>query len=427
MKLLITAALVFFQGSALYSQKKEPFKLKDVLSISLKNNISLLETEQSIVVAKQQVREARLLFLPQIYFTGDLARSDVESPAILGNELSYRYIDTSYDNKYLYGFRGTLLQPLYTGGRTTKTLELSKTAFNQEKIKYEAARQEVVYKAKKHFYSALFYKNLLQEARKHYEETRAVFSRMKKGSEYYLEAVRDEMRMKDCLDEAGREYELALISLMETMNLEPEPGFDVEGEFEPVILKDADLNKSVISAMERRPELRSELYQAQIDNIYVNLAMMRKYPNFYLGVSYDVFSDSYSSLKSPALRKENFITYVSIQYPFSYDLWTNVQRKKAKERQSELRRIQMEDEIKFDVMRAYKDYSFYTSKCAEYSVKAGEMGELLRSADSQNGISEIRALKSGYEFRKELLTNVHRQISSLIELEKSQALEITAP
>lgn len=403
-----------------HSQDKSELTLKEAINAALKNNISILESEQDIIVAKQKLRQARLMFLPQIYFSGDIVHSNIETPGIIGLEQNYRYISENYDEKYLYGIKTTLLQPIYTGGKLYGNLKLSNAEYNREKAKKKLAELETIYRVKKIYYSAVFYKDLLKEVNTIYENLKKIEAESKNLNP---EIIKFEIDLKNEIYELKNKYSLSKLELLNEMGQPSILDFEISEELKPFKTKKIDLNKCIITAIEKRPELKSELYQLEIKNISTDIASMKKYPNIYLGLSYDIFSDSYSSLKTPKFRNDNFITYITIQYPFPYDLWINLNKEKAEQRSSELKKIKLEEEIKLNVIKAYNQYISYTEKINNYLERMEEIDKLF-SNSLKNQDNAIKNLKILYELKKNFLTTIYMQINSLIELEKEQAEEI---
>ena len=154
--------------SAMPSLAAEPrnqdvLTLDDVVSIAVKNDPTLLSSEQDIIIAKQRVREARFMNMPQLALSGTFSRVNLEYPTLLGPELGDRYLDPAV-NKNFYTMRAYALQPLYTGGRNKGALRMAKTSHNQAKVNYDTVKTDIVYNSKKVFYTLLLNKKLLELA-----------------------------------------------------------------------------------------------------------------------------------------------------------------------------------------------------------------------------------------------------------------------
>lgn len=416
MKKIFTFLLL--SKTLLYSQYQPDLKLKDAIDTALKNNIQILQTEQELITAKQKLRQARLMFLPQIYFTGDIIKANLETPSIIGTEPNYRYLD-SYRNKNIYGIKTSLIQPLYTGGILQGNLKMAKAEYNREKLKNESAKSQTLCRTKKIFYSAVFYKNLLDELESNYQKIKDILNKKTP------QMLNLEIDIKNEINELKNRYLISKAELNMEMGAPPGFDFDISQKLEPFKEGKIDLNKSIITAMEKRPELKIELYQLEIGDISTHIASLRKYPSLYLGVSYDIFSDDYSSLWSSSLRNENWTAYITIHYPFPYDLWINITKRKAEQRNCELKKIELEEKIKFNITKAYREYILYTEKIKTYTENLNYADNLFKSALlSKQDEKIIEAFKFYYKLKKEFLTAIYGQINSLIELEKEQAEEI---
>lgn len=413
-------ALALFPGLAAAQKNGESLTLDDAVAIAVRNSPAALAAEQDIIIAKQRLREARFMALPQITLSGTLSRASLEYPALLGPELGDRYVDSRVGDSF-YTLRAQALQPLYTGGKNTNTLKLAKTSHNQAKVNFEAVKADAALAAKKAFYS-LLYQRRLKEASTHWlSRARELDASLRKDAFEALEAAMLLSAISDSARQAGSGAEAALTDLLKTLNREP--GYQVEavGSLVPLPVK-TGASSSLVTAMEARSELKSELYKAQMDDIAVNMAMIRRYPTIYLGASYDVNAYKFSSLADDSERANNWLASIAIHFPLSYDIWTQVQQRKAQQRQGELKRAELQDNVRFEILSAHREAVSWQDEAEKLGAEVSRMKDSYEAASrsARPSMAALRALCALCELEKKSLDAVYNQLLARIRLEWAQ-------
>jgi len=423
----IAAALLLPQFSPAGAQTARPqdvLTLNAVVAIAVKNNPTLLSSEQDIIIAKQRVREARFMNMPQLALSGTYSKVNLEYPMILGPELGDRYLDPAVSNNF-YTMRGYALQPLYTGGRNKNTLRMAKTAHNQAKVNYDTVKTDVVYNAKKIFYTLLFDKELVASAQWYKSQALDLSGKIRKDPWESIESRLLLAGLDRQADQAARESEESKAELVRILNREPSYQVDISGEFAALPV-DVTPQISMVTAMEMRSELKSEIYKAQMDDIAVNMAMIRRYPNIYLGASYDVLGYKVNSLTDNTIRANNWAASVAIHFPLSYDIWTQVVQRRAQQRQGDLKRVELQDKIRFEIINAHKDVAFWNSETEKrrMTLISAEKEYLEAAKAPAVSMSALRALCSIGECKKSYLESVYRQLMARIKLEWAQGRDL---
>lgn len=420
--------LCFFASSVAAAQSlprpQDVLTVDEVVSLAVKNDPALLSSEQDIIIAKQRVSEARFMNLPQFALSGTLSKVNLEYPLLLGTELGDRYLDPAISNNF-YTLRVYALQPLYTGGRNKNTIRLAKTAHNQAKVNYETVRTDAVYKAKKAFYTLLLTQKL-RELTLSYKTRAGILSSA--GTQKDWEALETELiltRLDSELERAVHAESAARNELVSVLNREPSYTFEIAGELKVPAVQVPE-QKSLVTAMEMRSELKSEIYKAQMDDIAVNMAMIRRYPNVYLGASYDVNGYNVDSLTESSIRSNNWAASIAIHFPLSYDIWTQVVQRRAQQRQGDLKRVELQDKIRFEIISAHKELEFWTGE----SLKRQEILSRLEkkyeaiAAQSSNSFSALRMLRSMLELKKSCLEALYQAILARIKLEWARGADL---
>ncbi len=421
MKLLAAALAAAFLSAPAAAQKiGETLTIDDAVSIAVKNSPAALEAEQDIIIARQRVMEARFMALPQVTLSGTMTRANIGYPALLGPELGDRYVDPSVRDN-LYTLRAQALQPLYTGGKNTNTLKLAKTAQNQARVNFEAVKAEAALAAKKAFYTLLYQRRLKESSGLWLDRARALNASLRKDAFEELEASMLLSGLSDREQQAESGAEAAFTDFLRVLNREPGCQLEIEGSFEtlPVV---ADVSRSLVTAMEARSELKSELYKAQMDDIAVNMAMIRRYPTIYLGASYDVNAYKVASPDNDSVRTNNWLASLAIHFPLSYDIWTQVRQRKAQQRQGELKRAELQDTIGFQIISAHRDAVSWQAEAEKLGAETEKMKAAYEAASrsARPSMAALRALCALCELERRSLDAIYNQLLARIRLEWAQ-------
>ncbi|MBU2574008.1 MAG: TolC family protein [Elusimicrobia bacterium] len=425
MKEICFAVLLFmFSGSRhIFAQPADVLTLESVINLAVRNNPALLSAEQNIIIAKQRVSEARFLFLPQFALSGTLSKVNLQYPMALGPELGDRYLGTDIKENF-YTMRAYALQPLYNGGRNKNTLRMAKTAHKQAKVNYDTVKMDVILKAKRAFYTLLYHRNLAAIAKKWHEDAAALNSGIKKDGWESIEAKMLISRLEKQTKASGKNMEAARTELIKVLNREPNYRFDIDGSLGPAAVR-TDMQKSLVTAMEARSELKSEIYKAQLDALAVNMAMIRRSPNIYLGGSYDVIGYKGSSLDN-SVRSSNWMASIAIHFPLTYNIWTQIVQKKAEQRQGDLKRVEVQDKIRFEIINAYKELEF---RQAESAGRKDELAAIKLDYEEafKHGpaaLSTLRAFAAICELEKGYFESVYSLMLARIRLEWAQGKDL---
>lgn len=395
----------------------EKLKLDDVIDYALKNNIEILKAEENVSIAKQKVREARLLFLPNVVLSADYAKAYNEYPLVWQTEYGPRYIDNKYDEKDFYDLRLSITQSLYNGGKHTKMLEFAKTNWQQEKINYESIKDSVIKKVKINFYNTLMYQKIVSDINENYPTIKKIFDRIdKKSGDYFLA-----FKMLDEIDRTREEYQSRYeASRIELKNLTNKLNdFEIDDNFEEIENVNFDENKLIISAMEKRPELARDIYQSKLDSLNIAIAQTRRYPNIYLGFSQDLMSSKFSDLTDTDRRIRNSLFYVNISFPITYDFWLEIAQKKAEEKINNLERIKREEMIRLEITQNYSNFILYRKRCKEDREKLQQLKQEMERISETQAFYKFQSLKIYCEFKKQYYQDLYNQMLAYIEIERN--------
>ena len=420
-KLISIGIFLFLCGNVFAvsdSSLVEVISLSKAIELSKKNNPTLLSAEQDIIIAKQRVKEARFMALPQFSFAGTLTRLNLEYPMVLPQEFGGRYLDNAISDNF-YALRAYAFQPIYTGGRNKSTFRIAQTAHKEARVKYETVTRDVVFDTKKAFYTLLFKKKILEISDFWGEQAKKISPKIKKDQWEAIEIKTFTSGLSSEREACEKDFRVTKMIFQKIMGRQTIPTLEISGEFEINKVK-IDRNTSLITAMEMRSELKSEIYKAQIDEIAVNMAMIKSYPNIYLGASYDVVG--YNTSSQNDVKSNNWIASLAIKLPIPWDTWTQVTQRRAQQRKGDLKRSDLRDKIRFEVINANENLDFWQKESEKRKFILLNIKKEYQDSINRNNLpmSALRTLKEVSIFEKSYIESVYEQTMAKIKLEWAQ-------
>ncbi|MGB2578723.1 outer membrane protein TolC [Elusimicrobium simillimum] len=333
--------------------------LEQAIRLGLENNTKLLSSEQSILIANQRVREANFMRLPQFDLLATATHYDLEYPVVLPDAMGLRIIgpqsvDKSGDS--FYGATVSAVLYLYSGGRISGTIKLAKAQLKEEQSKYETEKNNVILSVKLAFYRMLY-------AQKRLELTEAGYNRAKEYSKKQsnkgwqgvsVASMVEKFRIE--YNNAKHEYSQAHLQMIKGLNKELNSEIKIKGDFRPVKYTN-ELPKMTLWAMQFRPELRTALYEVEMYDISTNITLGQKYPDIIVGGTYE-------QVGADSLDETNKQVSLAVRLPLSYGFLTQPKQKKAQQKQSALRRADLEDTIRLQVSGNYEAFVFWQDEVA---------------------------------------------------------------
>ncbi|MBI4051111.1 MAG: TolC family protein, partial [Elusimicrobia bacterium] len=328
--------------------------LKDAVRLTLLNNTKLLSAEQSIIISQQRVYEARFLFLPQLGFQISGTKYNSKYPFALSNEFGGLLLfPDPVEN--LYSGMASVHLPLYTGRRTLNTLYLTQAALKQARAQYEAIKADAIYNTKRVFHQILFAQERARISEKRLQEAKQLFKNLKLSPWERLEGESVLNKLESEVSLSRHDLNLTRLEFLKSLNLELDTAIQIIGQLQ-ADSSPIHLDQAIVWAMELRPELQSEVFKAEMDAIAVNLALSRRFPTVLLGADYGVVGPRFP------LKQNNWSATIAIQFPLTYDFWTQYRQKSAEQRQGSLQRVELQDQVRLEVRRAYEKFAFWQSE-----------------------------------------------------------------
>ncbi|MBI5243989.1 MAG: TolC family protein [Elusimicrobia bacterium] len=395
---LLTFALILAAAPLAAAEfSVDTYTLEDCTRLALRNNAELQSAEQGITIAKQRVLEATFLFLPEFGLQASATRYSARYPfALRPNYRSILLFPSDSDN--VYSGQAYMSLPLYEGRRGISTLQMSRAALKQAQSKYDAVKLDILYSVKRVFFQLLLSQELSSAADEAGLKTAELLKGLSRPWER-LEAESLAAELRAAQSETKHGAQLARLDFLRSLSKELDAPVKVLGKLD-ASPAEMDIKKALIWATELRPELKSERAKAQMDDIAVNLALSRRYPTVVLGADYELTGQTFP------LRQNNWDATIGIKLPFAFDFWTQHTQKVAEQRQGELARAELQDQVEIEVRRAYEDMSYWRSEwprreedfnCLKaIAAEAGQSGAFAAPMESLRAQTRIFAARRAY-------------------------------
>jgi outer membrane protein TolC len=407
----LIALLVLSGGPAAAQPAVETYTLESALHKSERNSPEVQVAEHDIVIAQQHVSEARFQFYPEVGVQALAARYAARTPFALRPEFRNILLQPS-SRRSVYSGQGYASLSLYEGGRHVNTLRLAETALKQARSKLEAAKLDVKAETARAYWAFLLASERVAAVTDLLGQLERAPAKPAAGLEQ-LEAEALEGDLRSRAAEERRREELARLDFLKVLNRELDTPVRVSGvlESEPA---DADLRKALLWASELRPELQAQTYRAHMDAIAVNLTLGRRTPSVMLGVDYELTGQTFP------LKQNNWDATVGVRLPFSFDFWTQHTTKLSEQRQSEVRRAALRDQVHLEVRKAHADLSHWQAEWPAREKEWLRLKDLLaRSGAAPGSPGWARSAPLVLAARLRLLESVAEHAAARTRLERA--------
>ncbi len=373
-------------GLQFSSLLSENLSLESAIRLGLENNSDFLSAKEEISIAEQKVSEAKFRYLPQFALQGTATWYEADSPMVLPESGVNRLLpDTkSLDSKHFYGAGVTATQYLYSGGRINSTLKIARANLKQVQSRYAAVKNAVVLDIKKSFANLLYAQENLAFTEKLWKQVHFWNFSADPWTRIQQKALIAQFKAR--YQEAQSQLAQARLAMLVSLNKELNSPFTISGSLEPVSVE-GDLPHFQLWATEFRPEVKSAIYALELDNIAIDLALSKRYPDVLLNASYERVGDS-------GLEDENKQVSLAVRLPIPYTFSQQVSQKKAEQKKSTLRRAAIEDKIHVQVASSYEQMRFWQQEAAERKETYQDLTALLNRAVKnapREGLSPLEA------------------------------------
>ena len=414
--LALPAAAQREYGLRFSSLINDELTLENAIRLGLENNSDFLAAQQEIIIAEQKVKEAKFLFLPQFSLQGTATWYDLDYPMVLPDSVANRFIPNndllSVDMKHQFLGAGiSATQYLYAGGRFRNTLKMAEANLKQVQSKYEAVKNATVLNIKKSFFRLLYAQHNVELAEKVQQKAGRYSRSLHTGAWNKIKAQYLLSRLNSLKSEANNELQKAQLAMLVSLNKELNSQIKVRGDFKPVEVE-LDLPRLNLWAMEFRPELKAAIYALELDNLAIDLALSRRYPDL-------ILTGSYERLGFDNLDDENKQISLAVRLPLPYNLSTQNAQRKAEQKQSTLRRAAIEDSIRVQVAENYADLVFWQAEVISRQQTWRDVQKLLSQAEraAAPDLTALEALDAYYQTGRSYYEAIRQNLTAKAGLE----------
>lgn len=389
--------------------------LENAIRLGLENNTEFLTARQEITVAEKKVNEAKFLYLPQFALQGTATWYDLDYPMVLPDAIGNRFLPgqvLSDKKDQFFGVGVTATQYLYSGGRIHNTLKMARANLKQTQSRYEIVKNATVLTIKKSFYNLLF-------AQQYDQFMQQMLDRVQAWNTRPTGDVWNQIRMQNALaqlqaqrHQAAHELAQARLAMLVSLNKELNASFTITGDFQPIRLA-WDLPQLNLRALEFRPELKSAIYALELDNISIDLALSKRYPDI-------ILNGSYEQLGADTLSDTNKQISLAVRLPIPYNFSSQIAQKKAEQKKSALRRAQIEDKIRVQVANSFAEINFWQQEVLTREETFNRLTTLLERAtknSSPQGLAPLEAVQAYTQTAYSYFDAIRRELLAKAELE----------
>ena len=425
MKKILALLLALICVQTVYAQKEYGLKfsslindnltLENAIRLGLENNSAFLTAKQEIIIAEQKVSEAKFRYLPQFSLQGTATWYDLDYPMVLPDSVANRFLPGNGlygDKDQFYGVGVTATQYLYSGGRINGTLKMARANLKQVQSRYEIVKNAVVLDIKKSFTGLLY-------AQHNAKLTQEVLALSEKWYKHPTGDLWNKIRIRALLadlkskhNQAESELKKAQLAMLVSLNKELNSRVTIKGDFAPV-KTDWDLPHLNLWAMEFRPELKSAIYALEADNIAIDLALSKRYPDVILNASYE-------QLGVNSLDDVNKQVSLAVRLPIPYNFSEQIAEKKAEQQKSSLRRAAIEDKIRVQVAESFENMLFWQTEVLDRQTAYNGLNALLTQAAKntpKTGTAPLEALQDYLQAAQGYFQAVRNNAVAKAELE----------
>ena len=399
--------------------------LEEAEKLALLNDSKLLSAEQDERIAEERVKQAKYLFLPELGMRGAATSYSSQYPFATSAESGSLLLfprGSAYGNSdALFAGMGYLHMSLYEGGRTLNTLKLAEAALKQAKTRLESSRRDIVLAVRRGFYRLLALEEKAGAARDALQEAETIDKRASMGPADEIDAEGTIERLREKTEDAAHQERLERLSFLKVLNLELDTPFELKGRLQENPAP-PEIGKALLWALESRPELQAESYKAQMDVISVNLAQARRSPTVFLDGDYGVVNQSN---QIQAITQTNWDATLGVKIPIAYDYLSQLSQKRAEQRQGELKRSELEDQVRLEVRNTHESFSYWQKEVPLIHARYEKIAAALRAlAPKLGALRRLKAVESLLDLKFSLLDALAAATTARAELARAVGREI---
>jgi outer membrane protein TolC len=393
-------ALFLFGATSLFAQEKKMLTLDEAVNLGVQNSKNLKIDEAKIATAAANEQEAKNRQLPDFKISGNAmympfnANVDLK---ILQNPNGNSGGGMPAVHSVFYG-QANLSLPLFAGGRIKYGIESANYLLEAQKLSAENDKTAIVYNISQ-AYNNLFKANqaikVLDENLKASQERDNQFLKLENnGVIARNDRLKANLQTSDIelqLLDAHNNYDIAninmdlLLGLSETTEIEVDPNYISEN------LAEENVSYYLQQAQQNRKDVQALDFRIKAANLGIKAAKAENFPSVALTAGYIA-----ADIPKILTVTNAFNIGLGIQYNLA-NIWkknSGLMQAKATEKQLDAENDLMNDQIKLEVNRDFKNSELAKRKIEVYEKSAQQANENFRITKNKydNGLATMTEL-----------------------------------
>jgi outer membrane protein len=287
---IITIVLLLF-SSLSFAQEKLSLSVEQAVEIGMQNSKILHSSLMKVKSSESKLKEINAGSLPSLKLTAAYRRLSAIIPfsiSILGN--SYTISPSILDN---YTTQLSIFQPLFTGFRLSGSSNLAEQSSNATTEEYNKDQSDLIFNVKNAYWSvfkAMQMKKVLDEtvdqAKAHINDAKNLFNAgmLTQNDILKLQVQLSDIEFKQV--DAENMVKITKVALNNVLSISLDTEVEITSTPNATTFDFEGLDKLVLQATEKRPELKSADYKVKASEAGVTIAQSSWYPQISLVGNY---------------------------------------------------------------------------------------------------------------------------------------------
>lgn len=356
-KIILTLFILFLINlTPVVAQDTTVLTLQQCIKLGLERNRIIALNRYKVQSSEEKVKEIKIQQFPILRFNGSYTRLSPVEPFKIGS----MEIQPSLLNSYV--FRFSIVQPLFTGGRISSSIDQSENLYYATESDFAKDRNQLILDIKTAFwnyYRALTLLRVIEEninqIKYHLNDLTNLYN---KGLATYNDVLKVKVQLANAeylkLD-AQNNIDLYRVTLNSILGIELTSRTMIRTELDSIDGKLPDLQELYRLALKNRSEVRGMEFRVKAAESAVNISKSGWFPQLSFTANYN-----YANPNTRIFPQENkFKGTWDIGLSLTYDLWNwNLNTKLTNEAELQLKQIrtsldQLKDAILLEVNQSY--------------------------------------------------------------------------
>ncbi len=355
----IYSFLTFIFPDFLNYTNDSQIELDDCIKLAILNSRKLKISEENLILIQNKTKEALSYRFPKINFIMNYGKFNTKYDMLFSYNENVLMLDKTYNE--IFSNRLYFSQILYRGNFAKNIKKSSKTNIKQTKAEYEFIKINIIFDIKMLFENYLFlskkidfykkYLKYLEYLRPYYLNNENIDFYKKNEFNLYFSTI------EQTLNKIILDRKLKKLEIFKQIGLDLNSNLEIKGIFKQFDYKEKNLNEYIARGLIIKPELILSETQEELSFIELNITMNEKNPFVSINGIYDYYSSTYKDNLFTSTNK-NWFMGLGINWPLidGGTLLAKNNQKKSNLKNIKLKRIEIEENIKLEITKAYENY-----------------------------------------------------------------------